>query len=45
MLLLALSVVGIAQAEEFTVEGTGNAVKLKEQNYDITHQAITRLKL
>ena len=31
MLLLALSVVGIAQAEEFTVEGKENAVKFKEQ--------------
>ncbi len=44
MLLLALSVVGVAQAvEEFTVEGTVNAVKLKEQKINITHQAITGL--
>lgn len=32
MLLLGLSLVGVAQAVEgFTVEGTVNAVKLKEQ--------------
>lgn len=44
MLLLALSVVGVTQAaEEFTVEGTVNAVKLKEQKINITHRAVTGL--
>ncbi len=44
MLLLALSMVAVAQAaEEFTVEGTVNAVKLKEQTINITHRAITGL--
>ena len=44
MLLLALSVVGITHAaEEYTVEGTVNAVKLKEQKINITHRAPTGL--